>query len=722
MNNVTNISTQKITDTLKENYMPYTMSVILSRAIPEIDGFKPSHRKLLYTMYKMGLLKGARRKSADVVGRTMELNPHGDGAIYETMVRLTRANETLLHPFVDSKGNFGKVYSRDMAYAASRYTEVKLAEICELIFRNIDRNPVTFVPNYNGLTTEPVLFPTVYPNILVTPNQGIAVGMASNICSFNLSEVCETTIAYIKNENCDLFKTLHAPDFSTGGELVYNRQQLENIYKNGTGSFKVRAKYRFDKKNNCIEVFEIPYTTTIEAIIDKIVQLVNSNKIKEINDVRDESDLNGLKLTIDVKRNIDIDKLMHRLYNLTPLSDSFSCNFNILCGTNPKTMGIKEILDEWLIFRTECITREICYDIDKKEKQLNLLTGLSKILLDIDKAIQIIRHTEEDKKVIPNLVDYFKITEEQAEYICEIRLRNLNKEYLLNKVNERDSLEKELVELKKYLDDDSLIKDRIVKELKEVNKKYGIERKTTIVHEDDVETFEEEHFIEDYNLTLFLTKEGYFKKIPLVSLRSASAQKLKDDDYIIQEIETTNKNEVIFFSDKQNVYKAKIYDLEDCKASVMGSYMQNVLDLEDGENIIYMVVTSDYSGDMVYGFENGKFAKVPLNAFETKVNRKKLIKAYSDASPLMFINHSATDYDIIINRDDDKIMFVSTELIPMKTTKNTVGVQVMNLKKGSILKSVRIASEEEVERYNKFRSTKIPMTGHFVSTIEQVSL
>ncbi len=717
MNNVTN---QKITDTLKENYMPYTMSVILSRAIPEIDGFKPSHRKLLYTMYKMGLLKGARRKSADVVGRTMELNPHGDSAIYETMVRLTRANETLLHPFVDSKGNFGKVYSRDMAYAASRYTEVKLAEICELIFRNIDKNPVTFVPNYNGLTTEPVLFPTVYPNILVTPNQGIAVGMASNICSFNLTEVCETTIAYIKNDNCDLFKTLHAPDFSTGGELVYNRQQLENIYRTGTGSFKVRAKYRFDKKNNCIEVFEIPYTTTIEAIIDKIVVLVNSNKIKEINDVRDESDLNGLKITIDVKRNIDVEKLMHRLYNLTPLSDSFSCNFNILCGTNPKTMGIKEILDEWLIFRTECITREVCYDIAKKEKTLDLLNGLSKILLDIDKAIEIIRHTEQDKLVIPNLIDYFKITEEQAEFICEIRLRNLNKEYLLNKVNERDDLIKELANLKKYLDDDNLIKDRIVKELKEISKKYGIERKTTIVHEDDVQTFDEDHFIEDYNLTVFLTKEGYFKKIPLVSLRSASVHKLKEDDEIIQEIETTNKQEILFFSDKQNLYKTRLHELEDCKASVMGSYLTNVLDLDDGENIVYMVVTSDYSGEMVYGFENGKFAKVPLNVFETKVNRKKLIKAYSDVSKLCFIQHCNEDFDIIIKRDDDKFMFVNTSLIPQKTTKTTVGVQVMNLKKGSVVSNVTVPTVEELETYEKYRSSKIPMTGHFIATLEQM--
>ncbi len=717
MNNVTN---QKITDTLKENYMPYTMSVILSRAIPEIDGFKPSHRKLLYTMYKMGLLKGARRKSADVVGRTMELNPHGDGAIYETMVRLTRANETLLHPFVDSKGNFGKVYSRDMAYAASRYTEVKLAEVCELIFRNIDKNPVTFVPNYNGLTTEPVLFPTVYPNILVTPNQGIAVGMASNICSFNLKEVCETTIAYIKNENCDLFKTLHAPDFSTGGELVYNRTQLEKIYKTGTGSFKVRAKYRYDKKNNCIDIYEIPYTTTIEAIIDKIVQLVNTGKLKEINDVRDESDLKGLKITIDIKRNVDVEKLMHRLFSLTTLSDSFSCNFNILCGTNPKTMGIKEVLEEWLTFRTQCITREIRFDVAKKEKTLDLLNGLSKILLDIDKAIEIIRHTEKDKLVIPNLIDYFNITEEQAEFICEIRLRNLNKEYLLNKVSERDNLIKEIATLKKFLEEDKLIKQRIVKELKEISKKYGIERKTTIVHEDDVQTFDEEHFIDDYNLTLFLTKEGYFKKIPLVSLRSASNHKLKEDDIIIQEIETSNKNELLFFSNKQNLYKAKIHELEDCKASVMGSYLANVLGLEENENIIHMVVTSNYQGDMIYGFENGKFAKVPLNVFQTKVNRKKLVKAYSDSSKLIFINHSIEDYDIIIKRDDDKIMFVNTSLIPQKTTKTTVGVQVMNLKKGSVVNRVAIASTEDLEKFEKYRSSKIPMTGHFVSTVEQM--
>ncbi len=713
-----NIKNQKITDTLKENYMPYAMSVILSRAIPEIDGFKPSHRKLLYTMYKMGLLKGNKVKSADVVGQTMRLNPHGDMAIYETLVRLTRGNDSLLHPFIDSKGNFGKVYSRDMAFAASRYTEVKLTNICELIFRNIDKDAVDLVPNYNGSTTEPVLFPTVYPNILVTPNQGIAVGMASNICSFNLKEVCDTTIAYIKNENCDLFKTLHAPDFSTGGELVYNQKQLEKIYKTGTGSFKVRAKYNYDKKNNCIEITEIPYTTTVEAIIDKIVTLVNSNKVREINDVRDETDLNGLKIAIDVKRNIDVEKLMHRLYAQTPLSDTFSCNFNILIGTTPRTMGLKEILEEWLIFRTECITREICFDIAKKEKTLDLLNGLSKILLDIDKAIEIIRHTEEEKMVVPNLIDYFKINEEQAEYICEIKLRNLNKEYLLRKVNERDSLQEELIDLKKYLENDKLIKNRITKELKEVSKKFGSDRRTTIVHEDDVVTFDDEHFIDDYALTVFLTNEGYFKKIPQISLRSASNHKLKDDDYIIQTIETTNKNEILFFSDQQNVYKAKLYDLEDCKASLMGSYLSNILGLDKDENILYMVVTSDYKGDMIYGFENGKCAKVPLNSYETKVNRKKLVKAYSASSPIKYIEYAQKDFDMVIRRDDDKIMFVNTSLIPVKATKTTVGVQVMNLKKGSTVKSIKHATTEDVAKLETYRSTKIPMTGHFISTIE----
>lgn len=715
-----NVTNQKITDTLKENYMPYAMSVILSRAIPEIDGFKPSHRKLLYTMYKMGLLKGNKIKSANVVGQTMKLNPHGDGAIYETLVRLTRGNDALLHAFIDSKGNFGKVYSRDMAYAASRYTEVKLTEICELIFKNIDKDPVDLVPNYDNSTTEPNLFPTIFPNILVTPNQGIAVGMASNICSFNLKEVCDTTIAYIKNENCDLFKTLLAPDFSTGGKILYNKKQLEKIYKTGQGSFKVRSKYRYDKKNNCIEIYEIPYSTTVEAIIDKIVQLVSTNKLREINDIRDETDLNGLKITIDIKRNVDVDKLMHRLFSMTTLQDSFSCNFNILCGTNPKTMGITDILNEWLIFRTECLTREIRFDIDKKGKTLNLLNGLSKILLDIDKAIEIIRHTEQEKEVIPNLIDYFSITEEQAEYICEIKLRNLNKEYLLKKINERTNLEKELVELNKYLDDDKLIKKRIIKELKEVSKKYGMDRKTDIVQEDEIQTFDDQHFIDDYNLTVFLTKDGYFKKISAISLRSASNHKLKDDDYIIQEVETTNKNEILFFSDKQNVYKAKLYDLEDCKASLMGSYLQNILSIDDDEKIVYMVVTSDYSGEMVYGFENGKFAKVPLNVFETKVNRKKLVSAYSGKSNLIFIKHSMTDFDIVVSRDDEKIMFVNSSLIESKTTKNTVGVQVMNLKKGSVVVSAKIADELDIDKFEKYRSSKIPMTGHFVSTIEKI--
>ncbi len=717
MNNVTK---QVITETLKENYMPYAMSVILSRAIPEIDGFKPSHRKLLYTMYKMGLLKGSRIKSANVVGQTMRLNPHGDGAIYETLVRLTRGNDSLLHPLIDSKGNFGKVYSRDMAYAASRYTEVKLTEICELIFKNIDKNAVDLVPNYDGSTTEPVLFPTVFPNVLVTPNQGIAVGMASNICSFNLKEVCETTINYIKDENCDLFKTLNAPDFSTGGELLYNKAQLEKVYTTGTGSFKVRAKYRFDKKNNCIEIYEIPYTTTVEAIIDKIVHLVGSNKIREINDVRDETDLDGLKIAIDVKRGIDVDMLMHKLYNQTTLSDSFSCNFNILCGTEPKTMGIKEILAEWLTFRTECITREICFDITKKEKQLDLLEGLSKILLDIDKAIEIIRHTEQEKDVIPNLCNHFKITEEQAEYICEIRLRNINKEYLMNRVKERDNLIAELANLRAYLDDDSLIKKRITIELKDVIKKYGEDRRTAIVHEDDVQTYEDEEFIDDYNLSIFLTNEGYFKKISAISLRSGSNHKLKDDDFIIQEIETTNKNEILFFSNKQNCYKAKLYDLEDCKASVMGSYLTNILELEDGESIIYMVVTSDYSGHMLFGFENAKFAKVPLNAYQTKVNRKKLIKAYSDSSNISSISFITEDIDLVITRDDDKTMFVNSSLIPEKATKTTVGVQVMNLKRGSELKSIKVANEEDIAKLEKYRSTKIPMTGHFISTIEMI--
>ncbi len=711
-----NIIKQKITDTLEQNYMPYAMSVIVSRAIPEIDGFKPSHRKLLYTMYKMGLLKGNKIKSADVVGQTMRLNPHGDMAIYETLVRLTRGNDALLHPFIDSKGNFGKQYSRDMAFAASRYTEVKLDKICEELFKNIDKDTVDFVDNYNSTMKEPMLFPTTYPNLLVTPNQGIAVGMASTICSFNLKEVCSTTIKYIKNKNIDLTKTLLAPDFSTGGKLIYNKKDIEKIYATGRGSLKIRAKYTYDKKNNCIDIYEIPYSTTIEAIIDKIITLVKSNKIREINDIRDETDIKGLKITIDLKRGSDPEKVMAKLYQQTPLSDSFSCNFNILVNGQPKTMGIKEILEEWLIFRQNCIVRQSKFDINKKTEKLNLLDGLNKIFLDIDKAIEIIRHTENEKDVIPNLMSYFKINELQAEYIAEIKLRNLNKEYLLNRINERDNLIKELEELKDLINDVDKINNVILLELKEVSKKYGTPRRTEIIAEDEIPTFDEDNLIEDYPVTIFLTKHGYFKKISMTSLRSASTQNLKDDDEIILEKETTNKSEYLFFTDKHNVYKIKGYEIEDCKASSMGKYLYNILPIQENENILYVTHTTNFDGYMLFGFKNGKIAKIPLKSYETKMNRKKLVNAYSNKNELVFISFILHDEDIICNRSDQRTMVINTKYINEKATKNSVGLQVFTLKKGTTMNQVNFASRANSTDIELYRKDKIPNSG----TLKQI--
>lgn len=707
-----NIIPQKITDTLRENYMPYAMSVIVSRAITEIDGFKPSHRKLLYTMYKMGLLKGGRVKSADVVGQTMRLNPHGDMAIYETLVRLTRGNMSLLHPLIDSKGNFGRAYSRDMAFAASRYTEVKLDEICTLIFENIDKNSVDFIDNYNGTMKEPVLLPTVFPNVLVTANQGIAVGMASNICSFNLEEVCKTTIELIKNENFDITKTLIAPDFSTGGELIYNKAQIDKIYKTGTGSIKVRSKYTFDKKNNCIDVYEIPYTTTIEAIIDKIILLIKSGKIREINDVRDETDLKGLKITIDLKKGVDPDKLMHRLFSMTPLSDNFSANFNLLINGTPKLLGVKEIIQEWLIFRTDCICRETVYEIDKKSEKLNLLNGLAKILLDIDKAISIIRHTEEEKDVLTNLMDGFTINQEQAEYIAEIKLRNLNKQYLLNRINERENLEKEINDLKLMLDNDALVKKRITKELKEVIKKYGKQRTTDIVYVDDIPVFENDDFIDDFNLKVFLTKEGYFKKISLVSLRTAGNQKLKDDDDIVQEIETTNKSEMLFFTNQQNLYKMNVYDIPDHKASGYGEYLTNLLSLQEDEAVVYMVNTKDYVGNMIFGYGNGKLAKVPLESY--KSNRKKLVNSYFNGESLSFIKYAEEDCNVLLVRSDDRATLVNTSLIPLKVTKNTKGVQAITLTKRTTLS--KMIDEDRLSDFDltEFNANKVASSGNFI--------
>jgi len=714
MSDKTNVIEQNITDTLELNYMPYTMSVIVSRAIPEIDGFKPAHRKLLYTMYKMGLLNSERTKSTNVVGQTMKLNPHGDGAIYETLVRLTKGNDALLHPFIDSKGNFGKQYSRDMAYAASRYTEVKLDKICNEIFKDIDKDTVDFIDNYDGSLKEPVLFPTTFPNILVTSNLGIAVGMASSLCSFNLKEVCSVTTAFIKNKDIDIKKYLKAPDFSTGGELIYDEKELDQIYNTGKGSFKVRAKYKYDKKNSLIEIYEIPYTTNIETIIDKIISLVKLNKIKEINDIRNETDLSGLRIAIDIKRNADPDMLMHKLFNMTTLCDSFNCNFNVLINGSPKVIGVKGILEEWLNFRIQCIKRQIVFDLDKKGEKYHLLSGLAKILLDIDKAIGIIRNTQEDKMVIPNLMSGFGIDQLQAEFIAEIKLRNLNKEYLLNRIDERKKLSEEIENLKKTKESDELIKNIICDELKEISKKYGKQRKTDIIYKKDIKEFSEDSLIRDYQVKLFLTKHNYFKKITAASLRSASEHKLKEDDEIVMEIDASNKMELLLFSDKCNVYKTKIYDLSECKASSLGDYLANIIDMEEDENILYIAATLDYSGYMLFAFENGKVSKVEMSSYSTKVNRKKLINAYSDKCPLVAMYYIKEDSDFIAIRDNDRAMLVNSALIPVKSAKNTLGIQVYALKKDNVMSRFIPAESFKSVNLEYYRNYKIPDKGHFI--------
>jgi len=704
---------QKIVDTLKVNYMPYAMSVIVSRAIPEIDGLKPSHRKLLYTMYKMGLLKGAKTKSANVVGQTMKLNPHGDMAIYETMVRLTTGNEALLYPLVESKGNFGKTYSRDMKFAAPRYTEVKLAPISEELFRDIDKDTVDFTDNYDGTSKEPVLMPSAFPNILVNPNQGIAVGMASNICSFNLKEVCDATIAYIKNDNIDLMKYIKAPDFSTGGQLILNEKDMEKIYSTGRGSFKVRAKYRYDKKNNCIEVYEIPYTTTIEAIIESIAAIIKSGKIKDITDVRDETDLAGLKITIDLKRNSNPDEIMNKLYMMTPLSDSFGCNFNILIGQKPMVMGILDILDHWIQFRMECIRRKSLYEIKKKSNHLHLLKGLAKILLDIDKAISIIRKTSKEAQVIPNLMKGFDIDELQAEFIAEIKLRNLNKEYILRQTADIENLTKEIEDLKDIVARDERVLDIICQQLKEISDKFGQERRTEIIDEEDVEKVSPETFIEDYNVRLFLTQQGYIKKITLVSLRSSGEQKLKDDDFIMQEQETRNKADLLLFSDKGQVYKLKIHDLPDTKASQLGDYLENVLQLDEGESIIFMHATENYEGHMIFGFENGKAAKIPVSSYATKTNRRKLANAYNTNFPLAGIYFLDQDTDFVAYSSISKVLVFNTSQISPKTTRNSQGVAVLKSKKGS--RMTRIISLEEIKLNDpEYYRANIPAVGKYI--------
>ncbi len=705
---------QKIIDTLEKNYMPYAMSVIVSRAIPEIDGFKPSHRKLLYTMYKMGLLSGNRTKSANVVGQTMKLNPHGDMAIYETMVRLTRGNDALLHPFIDSKGNFGKYYSRDMKYAAPRYTEVKLDRICEEIFRNTDKNAVDFIDNYDGTMKEPVLLPVAFPNILVSANQGIAVGMASSICSFNLAELCETVSAYIKDKDNDFFQYLKAPDFSSGGKLIYREKELREIYETGRGSFKLRAKYRFDKKNSCIEIYEIPYTTTTEVIIDAIAVLVKKGNIKEINDVRDETDLGGLKLTLEIKKSAAPDVLMKKLYRFTSLEDSFSCNFNILVDGHPVVMGLRKIFDEWIKFRVKCIKRHTLFDIEKKEEKLHLLSGLKKILLDIDSAIKIIRGTEKEENVIPNLMSGFDIDSAQAEFIAEIKLRNLNREYILNRVAEVENLQKEIQKLKSVYGSEKRIKNIIVKELGLISKKYGRPRRTEIIHEDDIEEITKEHLIEDYNIKVFLTRQNYLKKISLVSLRGNDEHKLKDDDIVIQELETHNKSDLLLFSNRHTVYKLKLYEIEDCKASSLGEYLINLLDMEKDERIIHMAATDDYKGYVMFFFQNGKAAKITLKSYSTKTNRKKLANAYSDISPIVRIMNINEDIELAAKSSINKVLVFNTGSINPKSARNSQGVQVLRSKKGSIMTGVFTIEEIELLSPDYYKTANIPAVGCYL--------
>ena len=709
-----NLVEQDIVSTLENNYMPYAMSVIVSRAIPEIDGFKPSHRKLLYTMYKMGLLTGAKTKSSNIVGQTMKLNPHGDMAIYETMVRLTRGNNALLHPFVDSKGNFGKQYSRDMKFAAPRYTEAKLDKFCEEIFKDIDKNTVDFMDNYDGTMKEPVLLPTTFPNILVNANQGIAVGMASNICSFNLTEICDATSALIDDADSVLEKYIKAPDFSSGGQLIYSEKEIRDIYSNGKGSFKVRAKYRFDKENNCIEIFEIPYTTTVEAIIDQIIDLVKTGKIKEITDVRDETDLSGLKLTLDVRKNTDPDALMNKLFKFTPLQDSFNCNFNILINGRPRVMGVRTILNEWLIFRVDCIKRQTLYDIEKKSDKLHLLMGLKKILMDIDKAIAIIRGTEEEALVIPNLMSGFQIDDIQADYIAEIKLRNLNKEYILNRVSEVDSLMKEIAELKDIYGNEGKIKKIIQKQLKEIVKRFGQDRRTEIIHEEHIEEITTEHLIEDYNLKIFLTEQNYLKKIPLVSLRANPEHKLKDDDTIAQEIDTHNKADLLLFSNRFNVYKTKIYDIPDCKASSLGEYLTNLLNLDSDEKIIYITATDNYEGYMLFFYETGKGAKIEMSSYATKTNRKKLANAYYGGSPLVRMMFLTEDIELVATSSIRKVLVFNTENINPKSTRDSQGVQVLTSKKGSTLINIKTLEEMQLSDVDYYRTKNIPAIGCYI--------
>ncbi len=702
---------QKICNTLETNYMPYAMSVIVSRAIPEIDGFKPSHRKLLYTMYKMGLINGAKTKSSNVVGQTMKLNPHGDAAIYETMVRLARANESLLVPFVDSKGNFGKKYSSDMAYAAPRYTEVKLEQVCTEIFRDIDKNTVDFVDNYDNTMQEPTLLPVSFPNILVNPNEGIAVGMASKICSFNLREVCAGTAAFLKNEKADIFEHIIAPDFPTGGTIVYNKASLDEIMSTGRGSFKVRSKYRYDKENSCIEIYEIPYSTTIEAIRDKIIECVKTGKVKEITDIRDETDLNGLKITIDIRKNTNPEQLMAKLFKLTPLEDSFGCNFNILVNSRPVVLGVKDIIAEWSRFRISCVKRGLEFDINEKSDKLHLLQGLKKILLDIDKAIAIIRTTEVEADVIPNLMKGFDIDKVQAEYVAEIKLRNLNKEYILKRTAEIEKLIADIEEMKRILSSDKEVKKVIINQLSEISKKYGSDRKTDLLMEEDIETVNETAEVEDYRVRMFFTRENYLKKITLVSLRAASEQKLKEGDEILCEAEASNRDDVLLFSDRGDVYKYRIHELAECKASAFGDYLPNLLGMEAGEKIIHMAVVSKYDGYMVFAFENGKIAKVDMAGYATKTNRRKLTAAFSTKSPCCGMFHTPADCEMVMFSRGGRALIINTALVASKAKRDTHGVQVYLSKRDKFLEKAMPLEGCTLENESEYRSNRIPASG-----------
>lgn len=704
-----------ITDTLETNYMPYAMSVIVSRALPEIDGFKPSHRKLLYTMYNMGLLKGAKTKSANIVGQTMKLNPHGDAAIYETMVRLSRGNESLLVPFVESKGNFGKAYSRDMAYAASRYTEAKLEPICEELFRDIDRDTVDFADNYDATCKEPVLLPVTFPNILTNNTLGIAVGMASSICSFNLAEVCNTTIALLKDENADIKDTLIAPDFAGGGIILYDESDIDGVYNTGRGSIKVRSKWNYVKEDNVIEITEIPPTTTVEAIIDKVADLVKQGKIKEINDVRDETDLNGLKLTFDLKRGQDPEKFMRKLFRSTPLEDNFSANFNILIGGSPRVMGIREILTEWTAYRMGCVKRRLYFDLKGKKDRLHLVKGLEAILLDIDKAVNIVRNTEEEKDVVPNLMIGFGIDETQAEYVAEIRLRQLNRNYIIKRIDEKEQLEKDIAELEDILKSNTKIKKVIIKELREVAKKYGQPRKSEILYGITAkEDKEEEPRIPAYPVNVFVTKEGYFKKITPQSLRMSGEHKLKQDDEIAMHIETQNNANLIVFTDKMQAYKSKLREFADTKRSAMGEYLPAKLNFDEGENMLKAIVFTEYTGHILFCFDNGKAAKIPLAAYETKQNRKKLINAYSDKAGIVDILYLPDNRDIAFVSSVNRALVVNTAQIPEKSTKSSIGVQVQVLKKNQTVKSVSPADSLNLENPAKYRTKNIPARGSFL--------